>query len=80
MVLMSSIQQTLLYILARFKEKLGGVKIDFPYSAKNIILNEIGVANFLDMEEKYECKFLISVYSSKIRVLAKQEYIKAIQK
>ena len=40
MVLMSSIQQTLLYILARFKEKLGGVKIDFPYSAKNIILND----------------------------------------
>lgn len=77
---MSSIEQTLLYIMARFKEKLGGVKVEFPYSAKNVILNDIGVANFLDMEEKYNCKFLISIYSSKIKVLAQQEHLPAIHK
>jgi hypothetical protein len=39
----------LLFVLASLKEKLGGVKVDFPFEAKNVIMNEIGLANFLDM-------------------------------
>lgn len=38
----------------------------------------MGVANFLDMEEKYNCKFIISSYTNKIKVLCKQESLKSI--
>ena len=41
-------------------------------------MNEIGLANFLDMEEKFNCKFIISVYSGKIKVLAKKDVLEAI--
>jgi hypothetical protein len=43
-------------------------------------MNEIGVANFLDLEEKLNCKFIISTYATKIKVLAKKEDLPQIQK
>lgn len=42
-------------------------------------MNEIGIANLMDLEEKHNCKFVISSYSSKIKVLSKKENIKIIQ-
>lgn len=43
-------------------------------------MNEIGIANFLDMEEKHNCKFIVSAFSNKIKVLAKRGSLAAINK
>jgi len=40
----------MLFVLSRLKDKLNGTKIDFPIYARNVIMNEIGIANLMDLE------------------------------
>jgi hypothetical protein len=50
LVLASSIEESMLFVLSRFRDKLTGTKIDFPIEARNVIMNEIGIANLMDLE------------------------------
>lgn len=46
---------------------------------KSIILTDIGLANILDLEEKYHCKLIVNVQTKILNVLARADRTKDIK-
>ena len=46
---------------------------------KSIILTDIGLANILDLEEKYNCKLIVNVQTKILSILVKFEKLKEIK-
>lgn len=63
----------------KFQLSLQGYPIALTDYEKNIILTDIGLANLLDLEEKYHCKFIVDGQSKVLSVLVEMRYLKEIK-
>ena len=78
-VLRSRIKATLDYIHQQFHNELGGYPLDLTSYEKSILLTDIGIANILDIEEKYHCKIIANVHQQVLNILTTNDKVKPIK-
>lgn len=71
-------------ILDRYYNKIStrmkGSNIKLKKAEKNLVFNEIGFANLLDLEEKYNCKLIINIATQTLSAICKVKSFEAISK
>ena len=78
-ILRSRIKATVDYIHREFSLALLGYPLDLSSYEKSILLTEVGMANILDIEEKYHCRIVANVQAQVLNILARQEQVRAIK-
>ena len=69
LMLKCPIKQTLDIFYQKLINSLNGYPILLSDYQKTIILSEIGIANILDLEEKYHCKLIVNEVHRTLHVL-----------
>lgn len=78
-VLKSRIKQSLDFIHQKFANSLLGFPMFLSDYEKSIILTDIGLANILDLEEKYHCKLVVNIQAKVLNILVKGDRMKEIK-
>jgi hypothetical protein len=78
-VLKSRIKQSLDFVHQKFANSLLGFPMFLSDYEKSIILTDIGLANILDLEEKYHCKLIVNIQAKVLNILVKGDKMKEIK-
>ena len=60
--------------------RMRGSNIKLKKAEKNLVFNEIGFANLLDLEEKYNCKLIINIATQTLTAICKAKLFETISK
>ena len=63
----------------RFTLSLKGFDMNLTNTEKSIILTDIGIANILDIEEKYHCKLIANLQNKTLSILVRNDRVKKIK-
>jgi hypothetical protein len=63
----------------RFTLSLKGFDMNLTNTEKSIILTDIGIANILDIEEKYHCKLIANLQNKTLSILVRNDRVKQIK-
>jgi hypothetical protein len=66
------------YNMVSMRMKGGNIKL--KKSKKSLVFNEIGLANLLDLEEKYNCKLIINVATQTLTAICRHKLLDAVSK
>jgi hypothetical protein len=78
-LLKGKIQNAVDMINQRFTLSLKGFDMNLSEYEKSIILTDIGIANILDIEEKYHCKLIPNIQNKSLSILVRKDRIKQIK-
>lgn len=78
-MLQCPIKQTLDVFHQRLINSFNGYPIHLSDYQKTIILSEIGLANILDLEEKYHCRLIVNEVNRTLNALVSQKRINTIK-
>lgn len=60
--------------------RMKGTNIKLKKAEKNLVFNEIGFANLLDLEEKYNCKLIINIATQTLTAICRAKKFDIISK
>jgi hypothetical protein len=60
--------------------RMRGENVKLKKGEKALLFNEIGLANLMDLEEKYNCKLVVNVALQTLAVIARKKIINSIMK
>lgn len=78
-VLKSRIKQTLDLVHQKYANSLLGFPLFLSDYEKSVILTDIGIANIMDIEQKYHCKLIVNIQAKVLSILVPASRIKNIK-